>query len=56
MADLPPLTDQVPTVEEFLAAWDKAHPVNQALALSILRKDADRQEAEAKRKADGGAS
>lgn len=45
-----------PSVEEFLAAWEKAHPVNRALALSILRKDAKRQKAKAKRKAHGGAS
>jgi hypothetical protein len=56
MADPSPNVAVKPTLEEFLAAWDKAHPVNQALALAILRKDAARREAEAKRKADGGAS
>lgn len=26
-----------PSVEEFLAAWEKAHPVNRARALALLR-------------------
>jgi hypothetical protein len=56
MADPSPNVAVKPTLEEFLAAWDKAHPVNQALALAILRKDAARREAEAKQKTGGGAA
>jgi hypothetical protein len=56
MADPSSIGAVKPTLEEFLAAWEKAHPVNRALALSILREAAKRREAEEKRKADGGAA
>lgn len=33
----PSIVAAKPSVEEFLAAWEKAHPVNRAMALALLR-------------------